>query len=494
MSLNTVPAVLILLTCLGLGYTRPSQDFTQKQIDGYRQSVVRIDATGCQGVRGGRLEGSGFFWKQDNWVVTALHVVNGCTQLSVYSDTALDAASAHINKILFDQDLALLSTDKVIQGTVALTKAKDAPTDTQDILLVGFPSDSTGSAGKAIKRQFAKDQTLKTIASEPAQQELERVKSPALTITVIFLQAILEHGHSGGPIFDFAGDVIAIADGGLKHGTTEDGWAIPAEQLAVLESSPDALDKLSVHRSDLLFAASPTGISSPPVTCGGGVFKHLKTVSYSELLLTTDDAVGLQQLMSVSKLDSASFAFEVFQDLQTGATVALPMGETLLANAGLCLATSAGGGVTTRVVLLDAGADLTGQTSTIQFETQVMGMPPNTGWWVAPAFSYLSPLPVTGGGTSLRKNWVHYLPFPSAPMQLNFQQFDATQFETVAQHGRAILGVTALNVKWSPLVVQTQQACLVNPNISQFCPEALQDYRDWIASVLAVHLSTMAGL
>jgi hypothetical protein len=491
MSMSAIRAGLIFLLWIAFSIDVAAQDFNQQQINEYRNSVVRVDATGCAGVSGGRLVGSGFLWKQNSWVVTALHVVNGCQSLSVYSDTASDAASAHISKILFAEDLALLSLDRGINGTVALTKAKAAPQDTEDILLVGFPGDSSGSTGKTVKRQFTAGNTLANIASYEAQQELKQTQSPALNITVIFLQGILEHGHSGGPILNHDGDVIAVADGGLKHGTTEDSWAIPSEQLAALENSQDPLAKMVLQRSDLLFAALPTGNSEPAVLCGGGNFKHFKTVGYSDVLITTDDAAGLQQLVAASGMDPTTFAFEVFQDLQTGATVVLPKGETLSVNGDTCLATSGGGGVMTHVKLLDATADPTGQTSSIKFETEVMGLNPT--WVLAQAFSYLHPLPVAGGGVSLRKNWVHYLLLPGIPQQLNFQQFDAAQFETVALRRGALLGVAALNTRWSPSVVQTQQACRINAQVSPYCAQALQDLREWIESTLAVHLSTLAG-
>jgi hypothetical protein len=207
-------------------------------------------------------------------------------------------------------------------------------------------------------------------------------------------------------------------------------------------------------------------------------------------LLTADDARGLQQLVAASGSDPSTFAFEVYQDLQTGATVILPQGETLSESGDLCVATSQGGAVTTRVKIEDTKADATGIATAIQFETQVMGL--NASWFEQPQFSYLQPLPVVGGGMSVRKNWVQYLPFPGT-MQFNFQQFTATQFETLALRGGALLGVTAFNSRWNPGVVQTQQACQVNSKASPWCAQALQDRKEWLESCLAVHLSTLAG-
>jgi len=463
-----------------------SAQFTAQQINGFRQSVVRVDATGCSLVPGGNLVGSGFLWKQRNWVVTALHVVNGCSGVSVYSDIALDSSTAHVTKILLADDLALLILDKAIQGTSVLASAKDAPQNTQDLLLVGFPGDSSGSTGKTVRRQFS-GSPLSQIASYTDRQELAQSKSPSLSATVIFLQGTLEHGHSGGPIFDNAGDVVAVADGGLKHGTTEDSWAIPSEDIASLLTSQDPLSNMAQQRSSLLFAATPLNDSGPAVVCGGGTFRHIKTIDYADVVATADDPHGLQQLASVSSISPTKFSFEVYQDSATGASVVLPGGEALSAQDSICYAKSSGGGVIIRASVVSAASDPTGQTAGLAFETQVQGLTQG-GWVYAQAFSYPQALPVLGGGVAWRKDWVHYVFQPGVG-----QTFDGQQFETLALRSNTLLGVAAMNSKWTPVVVQTQQACLVNSNVSPFCGEAIQDYKDWIESVLAVHLSNLAG-
>ncbi len=483
MRLKLTMSVIVSLVTLG---SAASAQFTEKQINGYRQSVVRVDATGCTLVPGGNLVGSGFFWKQSNWVVTALHVINGCSSISVYSDVALDSSPAHVAKILLADDLALLALDKSISGTVVLATAKDAPQNTQDLLLVGFPGDSSGSTGKTVRRQFSGN-TLAQIASYMDQQELAQTKSPALDAIVIFLQGTLEHGHSGGPIFDDAGDVVAIADGGLKHGTTEDSWAIPSQDLVTLPASPDSLSNMVQQRSSLLFAATPITNSGPSLACGGGVFKHLKTIKYADVVATADDPHGLQQLASVSSISPSSFSFEVYQDPSTGASIVLPGGEVLSSQDGTCYANSAGGGVAIHAKIANTAGDPTGQSAGLAFETQVQGLTQG-GWVYAQAFSYPQALPVLGGGVAWRKDWVHYVLLPGVG-----QTFDGQQFETLAMRGNILLGTAAINSKWTPLVVQTQQACLLNSSVSPHCTEALQDYKDWIESVLAVHLSNLAG-
>lgn len=479
-------AVFSMVFCVGA-----SAQFTQQQAEKYRHSVVRVDASGCAGVPGGGQRGSGFFWRQDTWVVTTLHVVNGCAHLSVYSDVARESATAHASKILLADDLVLLALEKPIKQSVPLAKLEDAPRDTQDLLIVGFPEDGNASRSQAktVKRQFSGDK-LETIVSYEARKELLQSKSPALNINVIFLQSILEHGHSGSPILNREGSVVGVADGGLKHGTTEDSWAIPSNELTALEKSSEPLTRMTGQKSALLFSATLISSAEPVVQCGGGSFKHLKTVSYSEVLVTADDARGLQQLAAAAFVDPSTYAFEVYQDLQTGASVVLPEGEKLSPSGDICIAVSRGRGVTTRARVADASADMTGNIASLQFETRVMGL--NPAWVIDQSFSYLQPLPVAGGGVSFRKDWVHLLPFPGT-LQLNYQQYDSQQFETLALRGRTLLGVVAQNIRWSPMTVQAQAACRINVNALPYCAQVLQDFNDWVKGVLAVHLSTMAG-
>jgi hypothetical protein len=474
--------VIASATCLAA-----NAQFTQQQIDGYRHAVVRVDAAMCAGVPGGRLVGSGFLWKQDTSVVTALHVVNGCKEISVYSDMARNSADAHVSKVVVKEDLVLLTLDKGISGTTNFVVSKDAPADTEDLILVGFPGDSSGSTGKTIRRQFSGD-TLEKVVSYADQQELKSNPSPALDIKVVFLQGTFEHGHSGGPILNHDGAVIGIADGGLKHGTTEDSWAIPSADIADLESSTEPLGGMAIQRSSLLFSATPIANIGPTIHCGGGDFKHLKSVGYSDVLATADDPAGLQRLASLSQIPATTLTFEVYQDTQTRATIVLPEGEQLMQEGQICSAISTGGGVRTIAIVADSSADPTGKAAAAAFETSV-GIFPGNGWNFGQAFSYLSPLPVLGGGMAWRKDWVHYLP-PGPPLGV---LFDAQQFETLALRNNLLLGVTAINTRWTPAVVQTQQACLANSAVSLYCTQALQDYRDWIESVLSVHLSTLAG-
>jgi hypothetical protein len=487
-----VSAPWLVLFLLAIALDSPQRSwgqFSDQQVNGFEKSVVRVIATNCQGISSQELlAGSGFLWKQSLWVVTALHVVNGCKDLSVQSLTAGNVTGARVTKILIKDDLVLLTIDDALKNTVVISSVADPPQDTQDMMIVGYPDDSSGVTAKTIKRQFG-GATLRGIVSSAAAGELFQSGSPDLSTPVTFLQGMLEHGHSGAPIFNKDGKLVAIADGGLKHGPSEDSWAMPAAYLTDLETSTEPLAKMNTQKSRLLFAARKLSGGQPSVQCGQFALTHLKTVKYGDLLATSDDPRGLAQLVQVAGVDASDFSFEVYQDLRSGATVVLPGGESLSTDGDTCMAANANATVTIRARLEQAApTDDQGNQVSLAFETQVMKlMVP--GWLYDPNFSYPAPLPVLGGGVSRRKDWVHYVPVPPGMPLL----YDAQQFETLAFRNRLLLGVNVLNTRWTPNVVAVQTACRLNSQASPYCQQALADLMDWIKGTLSVHLSTLAG-
>ncbi len=193
--------------------------------------------------------------------------------------------------------------------------------------------------------------------------------------------------------------------------------------------------------------------------------------------------MGLQQLASTSAMPAAKFSFEVYQDLQTRATVVLPEGQKLSAQGATCYSISQGGAVKIIASVADSSGDPTGNTAGNAFESS-LGIYLGSTWGLDGRYSYISALPVFGGGIARRKDWVHFIS-PGVT--------DAQQFETLALHNSLLLGVMAVNSRWTIAAQQTQGICMANPAVSPVCAQALQDYKDWSESVLAVHLSTLAG-
>ena len=84
-----------------------------------------------------------------------------------------------------------------------------------------------------------------------------------------------------------------------------------------------------------------------------------------------------------------------------------------------------------------------------------------------------------------RKSAVHYVLTPGFGPVMN-----ENLFESLLYRNGVFLGVAAVNSKWTPEVVQLQQACRYSPQVSPGCPAALADFSDWVQAGIAVHLAT----
>ena len=84
-----------------------------------------------------------------------------------------------------------------------------------------------------------------------------------------------------------------------------------------------------------------------------------------------------------------------------------------------------------------------------------------------------------------RKSFLHYGAYPGTGMIM-----DAYLFETLAERRGVLLGVSVINRKWTPQIMQLQNACKINPQASPYCQQALQHFVAWAQAAIGVHLST----
>jgi hypothetical protein len=325
--------------------------------------------------------------------------------------------------------------------------------------------------------------TLRDIVPQSVADELRNLGSPDPNIDITDIEGHLLPGHSGAPILNSSGQVVAIADGGLENGAVGVSWGIPAATLLLLANSRETLPGHASANSSHLFSAEITAQNGPDVNCGGGTFKKIRTLSFGDILHATDDPLGLQQMLAAAGPGAYSFRFDVYQQISNGATFVVPESYAVADESGMCTATSYSRNVLIRVSTLANPQDQTGQRSSVQFESSVLN---NSGWQPDPAWSYLYPLQRFDGFIARRKSFVHFTFTPNFGLVM-----DQTLFETLAARRGVFLGVSALNLKWTPNVVQTQQACRFSPEASPYCRQALSDFREWAQAVIAVHLATI---
>src|SRR5215471_59739 len=113
MYMRNIAATTLLLVLGAAGDLGTSEQvFPMRSLDALAPSVLRIDARQCRGDAQAEITdrvATGFLWRDKNTVVTALHVVSGCPNISVYYQGRKISRSAAIAKVLRRADLALLS-------------------------------------------------------------------------------------------------------------------------------------------------------------------------------------------------------------------------------------------------------------------------------------------------------------------------------------------------------------------------------------------------
>src|SRR5437762_12303461 len=99
-------AIVILFDCMKM--LSAQSVLSEARLAQISRSVVRVSGTNCASQS--RVV-TGFIWAEKDKVVTALHVVNGCDNVSVYSEFAAKTRVGHVFKVLAQKDLVLLKID-----------------------------------------------------------------------------------------------------------------------------------------------------------------------------------------------------------------------------------------------------------------------------------------------------------------------------------------------------------------------------------------------
>jgi trypsin-like peptidase len=187
----------------------------------------------------------------------------------------------------------------------------------------------------------------------------------SLDTRVVAIQDAIAPGFSGAPLLDAQGRVRAIANGGVNHGITGVAWAISAVHLTELARSTEQISAyvgVSAHQSaaEGLRAATferdlaPAERDGPTVKCGPVYLTRVRTVKAWDAA-SAADAPGrvtrtLQQLQAWDATLSQAlrsspqrFRLDVWEDLKSGAAVAVPAGLELTDRGTYCGASGESG-------------------------------------------------------------------------------------------------------------------------------------------------------
>ena len=472
--------------------------------DGAARALVRLIAEGCPSAQEGQVAtriSQGFFLGPGE-VLTVRHAVAGCQQVTVLvfggeeHHEEIHRSPAQAVKSLSEADLVLLRLENAPEGMawpVPLVVTKSPLPDTEIFAIARFKTDISSPQDKRL-RVAQGGRRLRNIVDGKARAELESRKSPSLDMQIIKLDGVtITPGTSGAPIIDAAGQVVAIADGGLDGGLTQLTWAIPAEEVERLRSSTET--PAGTHEGQVaasLFStglASATGVEGEPETqCGDRRFTRIRTVGSGELMLSSDDPLGAQQLLSMSITNSAATRFDIYQDFESGAAFAVPEGGELMEKEGVCFVELGEDiGMILWTKALFSVDDL--QLAVESYEGALGATFGQGRTWVPhPDLTYTAPLERDDGLTAMRKTFLSVEP-SLLDDGTGQPAIMGALFETLVVRGDTFVGY-AVVFEGAEQSMQIQQAMQCLTNEAYGCAALEAQVTSWEQALLAVHLTT----
>lgn len=460
------------------------------------RSLVRISADGCPGAA---RSGSGFALEASGTIITAHHVVGGCSDIRVHYEGAPVGSApkpARVTRVLPKGDLAMLTVTNA--PTVPVLRLAPPPPDPDNTFAGAGYQNGQLSGGDLLVKFSTGSARLDAILTPQLLIELIQLASPIDTSqTVLRFNMALQPGMSGGPIVDVNGAVIGVVAGGLKAGAAPASWGWPATLIGRLKQSPTAIE-LPIQTGQAYYSSEELA----PVDAGLNEVRHIRCgtlemafrgrKSFQNLLPGTDDYLRVQHIMNISTMSPAELGalnFELWVHEPSGATAVVPAGYPLQANNGVCRAATPNNEF--RQVLWGAEAVNPDQVQLMssQFETVVVApLLPSFGFQFDAQLTTLSP--TTGQpGPNFRDNGLVFnrkgiispkIPFqgPGTPI--------LHSFETLIARSGAFLGVVTINSE----VTRDLQRCLQLGMLHPSCRATREHVRVWTHFVLATQLST----
>jgi hypothetical protein len=463
---------LILLIPLSAGtggaYNGPTAQVMQKAAS----SVVQIIARDCLDQN---KTGSGFVWEDNSHVVTAFHVVGGCSKIVAYIQGRGEIVG-EIVRVLSRADLALVKL-KVAAPVGPLKAAMAVPNINENLQVIGFYYGVPTLDSRTLTVTLGSS-TLNDMLTDQARNSLQQASGIDLGIDILRLDGNLVPGLSGAPLINQQGEVVGIGSGGLENGLAGISWAVRAHYLDELAQAPAPTSAETSESASNLFSAPLEGSSPSQLPCGDFNFVRTKKRTLRELLNTTDDITGFMQLASTAQFDVKqleSIEYTVYSEQNSGASVAVPSGASLTSQQGECQVAFQDS-VFIRVGSRHVATPLDVQAASVDFE-QKFDYRGQT-WFANPAFSYLQPTQRADGLIVRRKAAVGY----------SGQLIHGLAFETLLSKGDIFVGVQATNSGIDP---QTWSYCPYQPADAPTCARYHQVYNFWAATLLGVHLSTI---
>jgi len=135
--------------------------------------------------------GTGFFVNRQH-IITNAHVVQGCKEVMVKG--AIPEHKAIVRATNSEKDLALLETNIQPNQFAPLRFNIDSLKTGDKVFVIGYPGEA-GTKGE-VKIAIANVLDIKLESSDNSKS--------------LYISDVVEHGNSGGPVFDTGGNVIGV--------------------------------------------------------------------------------------------------------------------------------------------------------------------------------------------------------------------------------------------------------------------------------------------
>ena len=203
------------------------------------QEVGVVDIDTVLGYQGGRAAGTGMILTSDGEVLTNNHVVQGATQIGV---TVVSTGTTYTATVVGTDpadDVAVLQLQHA-SGLRTASLSSSAAQVGEAVTAVGNAGGTGGTPSAVTGHVTALDRTI--TASDENGGNAEQLSG------LIEIDAAVQPGDSGGPLYDSDGKIIGM-DTAASTGPVADAYAIPiATATAIAQQIESGADTGAVHQ------------------------------------------------------------------------------------------------------------------------------------------------------------------------------------------------------------------------------------------------------
>jgi hypothetical protein len=346
----TSPKPLLALSLAGMlaasAQAAVAQGVSTQARAGAAQAVVKITSQGCRhnnsSVQG--RSGTGFLFGSADTVVTALHVVANCSNVTAWfeQEPNTPTRALRLERTLAKHDLALMR---------AASASVQTPLQVGQVPGPGKPLVAVGYAlGQYSMQDYNSALALGTLKPPDGTSTIKEMLDPATALSmststvsiderVLRFSSHFQPGMSGGPIIDQSGQVIGVVGGGMRQGLAPVSWAWPTTLLPALLVSTESVTAQFSYQPALYALQVPATGQRQSIACGDLKFEHVRRARFADVAASADDQPRITYIVNISTLPRAevdAFVFDIWRDPDSGATFATPEKVTLQQQDGYC--------------------------------------------------------------------------------------------------------------------------------------------------------------